>query len=97
MTCLLGADPAWLDAHREIRALHVRKSATYGTDSDRFRNFTAVSEVTGKPPEYYVALRMLEKLVRVVNMIDAGDAAAVKEWSDLASLGLVGEALRRRA
>ena len=96
MTCLLGGDEKWMDAHRELRALHIRKSATYGRDGDRFANFTAVAYATGKPPEYYVALRMIEKLARTVNMIDAGDADSVKEWADLASLGLCGEALRRR-
>jgi hypothetical protein len=94
--CLLGGDPAWMDAHRELRELHIRKSATYGRDDDPLRNFTAVAEVTGKPPEYYVALRMVEKLVRTLNMIDAGDGDSVKEWPDLASLALCGEALRRR-
>lgn len=91
-----GGDSDWLDAHAELRALHVRKSATYGTDTDRFENFSAVAEANGQPPEYYVAERMLEKLTRAFNMIRAGDSRAVKEWLDLASLALCAEALRRR-
>lgn len=88
-----GADQDWLEIHEGIRDLHVRKSATYGTDEDRFSNFTAVAAITGEPAELYVAERMLEKLARVVNMIRAGDADAVKEWPDLASLALCGGAI----
>lgn len=94
--CLLGGDPLWMDAHRELRALHIRKSATYGRDDDRFRNFTALASVTGEPPERYAIMRIIEKSVRALNMIDAGDADAVKEYADIASLGLCAEALRRR-
>lgn len=89
-------DPGWLEAHAELPPLHKRKSATYGHSEDSFANFTATEAVTGKPPEYAVALRMVEKLVRVVNMIDAGAEGDVREWLDLSSLALIGEALRRR-
>jgi hypothetical protein len=92
-----AADPGWLAAHRSLIALHLNKSGTYGTGGDRFANFSAVAEKTGRPPEYYVAERMIEKLTRAVNQMDAGDAAAVKEWPDLAGLALCGEALRARS
>jgi hypothetical protein len=89
-------DPLWIEAHAELAALHERKSATYGTDQEKFSNFIAVATVTGRPPELYIAERMIEKLTRTVNMIQAGDAQAVKEWPDLASLALCAEAIRRR-
>lgn len=92
-----GGDPGWLDAHRALVELHLRKSSTYGDDTDPFANFTAVAAKTGRAPEYYVAERMVEKLTRALNQMDAGDAAAVKEWPDLAGLALCGESLRRRS
>ena len=96
MTCLLNGDPLWMEAHHELRDLHLRKSATYGRDDDRFRNFTAVASLAGGPPERYALLRIIEKATRALNMIDAGDADAVAEYPDIGSLGLCCEALRRR-
>lgn len=91
-----SGDPHWLDAHAALRDLHVDKSSTYGTGGDKFRNFTAVGEVTGVPPERYALLRIIEKATRALNMIDAGRAGDVQEYPDIAGLGLCCEALRRR-
>jgi hypothetical protein len=85
-----------LAAHAELRSLHIEKSSTYGTDEDRLANFTESGLVLGKPPEYAVLVRCLDKLSRAVHMIEAGRADEVKEYPDLASLALCAEALRRR-
>jgi hypothetical protein len=92
----VGGDPGWIQSYRELLPLHLKKSATYGTDEDKLANFTEVGEITHYPEEYYVALRIIEKLRRAVNMIERGDENDVKEWPDCASLALCGEALRRR-
>jgi len=89
-----GCDTEWLEAHGALPALHERKSSTYGTDGDRFANFTAVARITGSPVERYALERLLEKTIRALNMIDAGAANDVGEYPDLASLALVCEALR---
>lgn len=91
-----GADRHWLAAHGDLIRLHVEKSSTYGSSGDRFANFTAIADATGAPPERYVLERILEKTTRALNMIDAGLAADVKEYPDIASLGLCAEALQRR-
>ncbi len=90
----LGGDPGWLEAHAELRTLHRRKSRTYGTVEDPLANFTAVAD--GQPAELYVIQRTIEKLTRAKNMIRAGEADAVVEYPDCASLMLCAEALRRR-
>lgn len=91
-----GADRQWLAAHGELIKLHVDKSSTYGAGTDRFANFHAVADTTGKPPEHYVLQRIIEKATRALNMIDGGIADDVREYPDIASLGLCAEALRRR-
>ena len=91
-----AGDPNWHDAHDELKALHVRKSATYGTDSDPLANFTEVAKIAGHDPERYVLLRIVEKCARALHMLDIDEAEAVKEYPDIASLALCGEALRRR-
>lgn len=85
-----------MEAHAELRALHVEKSSTYGTDDDPLANFSESAVMLGKPAEYAVLVRILDKASRAVHMIDAGSADDVKEWPDIASLALCAEALRRR-
>lgn len=89
-------DELWLEAHAELRDLHIGKSATYGTDRDRLANFSESAVVLGKPAEYAVLVRILDKAARAVHMIEAGRADEVAEYPDLASLSLCAEALRRR-
>lgn len=91
-----GGDIGWLSAYRELEALHLLKSASYGTERDKLANFTESARVLGKPAEYPVLVRMLDKLARAIHMIDNGEANQVKEYPDLASLSLCAEALRRR-
>lgn len=91
-----NADPGWLDAHHALLALHLRKSATYGQDSDRLANFTKLGEASDCPPERYAVLRIIEKALRALHQIDAGEAHLVHEYADLASLSLCAEALRKR-
>jgi hypothetical protein len=90
------ADRDWLAVHGELISLHVEKSSTYGDREDRLANFSAVAEATGEPPERYVLERMHEKTTRALNMIQSGQADRVREYPDLASLGIVCEAFRRR-
>lgn len=92
----LPGDPDWHDAHRELGDLHVEKSSTYGNGADPLANFTTLAAVAEQAPERYVLERIVEKCVRALNMIDAGDAVVVQEYPDIASLGLCAEALRRR-
>lgn len=89
-------DPNWLAAHAELVALHVRKSATYGTVGEPLLNFVEIGLATGRPPERYVWERLLEKTIRALNMIDAGLENDVVEAMDASSLALCAEALRRR-
>lgn len=91
-----ASDPDWVAVHGELQALHIRKSSTYGDVGDRLANFTAVAAATGAPPERYVLERMHEKTTRALNMIDSGQALEVREYQDLASLGIVCEAFLRR-
>lgn len=92
----VSGDMRWLEAHDELGALHLRKSATYGNSSDPLANFAGVAVIANQPPERYVLERIVEKCVRAINMIDAGAADDVKEYPDVASLALCAEALRRR-
>lgn len=89
-------DPDWVDAWQSLVALHHEKSSTYGKQADRLWNFTSLGQAAGQPPEYFAIARVVEKCVRALNMMDAGLADQVKEYPDIASLGLVAEALRRR-
>jgi len=89
-------DPGWRQAHKELLALHVEKSATYGSNADPLANFSESAAVLGKPAEYAVLVRVLDKVARAVHMIDAGKADLVKEYPDVASLALCAEALLRR-
>lgn len=92
----MTGDPLWIEAHDELRALHLRKSATYGTTADPLANFADIAAVANQQPERYVLERIVEKCSRALHMIDAGKADEVKEYPDVASLALCAEALRRR-
>lgn len=89
-------DPDFLAALVDIETLHKNKSSTYGTSEDSFANFTDVGRVTGKPPEYYALLRIVEKCSRAVHQIDAGNHDDVKEYPDIAGLALCCEALKQK-
>lgn len=95
MTVLHG-DPLWMEAWGKLGPLHLEKSSTYGTTADPLANFTDVAHLTGQPAERYALMRIVEKASRALHQIDAGDAQAVKEYPDIASLALCCEALRRR-
>jgi len=85
-----------LRAHAKLHVLHLEKSSTYGTYDDKLRNFTAVSDITGSPPEKYALERIIEKATRAMNMISMGDENDVVEYPDIAGLALCAEALRQR-
>lgn len=90
------SDPGWVEVHAELAVLHARKSGTYGTNEDAMANYTGTSEKLGQPDEYTPMVRMIEKLERAKNLIQAGRADEVKDWPDLAALAIGAEALRRR-
>ena len=92
----MKGDPGWLQAHRDLLALHLDKSSTYGTGADPLANFSAVSAITGDTPERYALQRIIEKASRAINQIDAGCSGDVKEYPDIAGLALCAEALRSR-
>lgn len=96
MTCILDADPHWVEAWQRLKALHVEKSSRYGREDDRLANFTAVAHVTGDAPERYPLLRIVEKCERALNMLAHGEALAVEEYEDIASLALCAHALQAR-
>lgn len=85
-----------MTVHLELKHLHCRKSATYGTELDALANYTATSEQLGEPPEYTAMVRIIEKLERAKNLIRSGRANDVKDWPDIAGLAIGAEALRRR-
>lgn len=90
------SDPGWIGGWRELKHMHQRKSSTYGDDAEPLANFTKLATLTGAVPERYALERLVEKSVRALHMIDAGDADGVAEYPDIASLALCAEALRRR-
>lgn len=92
----VSGDPNWLAGWRELELLHRRKSSTYGTEDDALANFVKIGEAKAQDPEVYVLDRMMEKLIRCMHMLQAGDGGKIEEWPDLASLALCAEALRRR-
>lgn len=89
-------DPGWLEVHGELLALHVEKSADYGSPEDAMSNYVLTSEAVGEPDEFACWLRMHEKVVRALNLIRAGRADENKEGADVAALAIGAEALRRR-
>ena len=89
-------DPDFLAALVDIEALHKRKSARYGTDEDRFDNFTRVAQSRDQDPGVYIIDRIQEKLVRIQNMQKHGDTIEEEDWLDIASCALCGEAMRRK-
>ena len=93
---VIPGDPHWHAAHRELRDLHIRKSATYGNGDDPLANFSKIAAVANQDSERYALERIVEKAARALHMIDAGRGADVKEYPDIASLALCAEALKRR-
>jgi hypothetical protein len=89
-------DPLWREAHGDLMALHLSKSATYGSDDDRLANLVEVAKVSGDAPERYALLRITEKVRRALNMLESGRFGEIEEFMDIAGLALCAEALRRR-
>lgn len=90
-------DPYWLEAWGELVRTHVQKSGGYGTDADGLANFTGVAAITGDPAWLYPCRRILEKLTRVESLAKQGRVDELaEEFTDIASLALCAEALRRR-
>ena len=91
-----GGDPEYLRLLDELRALHVTKSAGYGTKADPLANFLTVAAHSGQPAFVYPVLRAIEKLSRWSSLYAQGRVDELEEEHlDVASLLLCAEALRR--
>lgn len=92
----MSGDPGWVKVHAELLPLHESKSDSYGTPEDAMSNYTTTAQAFGEPDEFPCALRIHEKLIRCENLLRAGRADEIKEWTDIAALAIGAEALRRR-
>lgn len=81
----------------EMRVLHAKKSAQYGTGSDAFANFTLVATAKNQPLWVYPIDRIIEKCQRVLTMTEQGRHGADMDLLDIANLGVIVEVMRRRA
>jgi hypothetical protein len=91
------SDPFWLEAHAELVEVHREKSGGYGTGEDPLANFTGVAAITGEPAWLYPCRRAVEKLTRIESLAAQGRVGELgEEFTDVASLMLCAEALRRR-
>lgn len=82
-----GGHPEYMKVLDERRALHIEKSAGYGTGDDPFANFSAVAQMTGQPRYLYPVHRTIEKLTRVLSLHAQGRVDELEEeFKDCASL-----------
>lgn len=94
-------DPDFLAALDELRALHLSKGHDYADATDPLRNYVESARRGGVEVWRSAWLRLLEKQIRLENLI--GKAAAPNHESledtlmDLAALALIVRSLRRRA
>lgn len=93
-------DPSGSDQYsailKELEELHSLKSGGYGTGEDPYNNFSAVAVLTGQPRYLYATLRAIEKLTRVLSLHEQGRVEELsEEFTDIASLAICAEALRR--
>jgi hypothetical protein len=85
----------WRRVHAGLLALHIEKSAGYGTGSDPFANFTAIGALTGQPRYVYPVHRAIEKLTRCLSLMAQGREDELgEEFTDVASLLICAEAQR---
>lgn len=81
----------------ELRELHIKKSADYGTDEDRFANINAAKEV-GIDPVLGCWLRAKDKVKRLDQFFRAGslvNESAEDSFMDLAAYCLIAVSLGR--
>ena len=82
-----GGHPEYVKLLEERLALHIEKSAGYGTEADPFANFTAVAQLYGQPRYLYPILRSIEKLTRCLSLHAQGRTGELEEeFCDIASL-----------
>lgn len=67
----MSGHPKFLAVLEEIKALHIKKSADYGTDEDALGNISA-SEELGIPAWKGAVLRMGDKWARIKTMCKKG-------------------------
>lgn len=88
--------PYFIEESKALLDLHLLKSGGYGTGSDPFANFTAVSAVTGRARYEYPIERIVEKVTRLRSLIDQGRIAELgEEYRDIAGLSLCAVAMLR--
>jgi hypothetical protein len=88
--------PEYIKLLDELKSLHLLKSKGYGTSADPFANFTAVSVARNQPRFVYAVDRAQEKLTRVYSLIaQERYEESGEEFTDLASLFLCAESMRR--
>lgn len=91
------AEEHYWKIHDEIKELHRKKGADYGTDDDPFANLRAAGEF-GLPPWVGVALRMEDKMRRIKAFIRKGqleNESVEDSLLDLANYAMLGLALYR--
>lgn len=90
-------DTRFLDAIEEIRALHLKKNADYGTNEDPYANVRA-SEGWGVPPWQGAMIRATDKVIRLQKFAATGELAnepVEDAFLDLATYALIALVLYR--
>lgn len=91
-------DPGVLQALNELRSLHNRKSADYGSEEDALANYAA-AERSGDPAWRSAWHRVVEKVARVETFCRRGkltNEQAEESLADLALTAVITLALYRR-
>lgn len=91
------AEEFYWEIHDEIKELHRKKGADYGTDSDPFANLRAAEDF-GLEPWLGVALRMDDKMKRIKAFVRNGNLqneSLADSFIDLANYAMLGLALYR--
>jgi hypothetical protein len=86
-------------AHHMLLELHIEKSRRYGNNNDKLNNFVQVAAATGHDEIEYPVERIIEKCIRVLEIVRNGVHAEVQEMdelTDIAGLALCAESLRMR-
>lgn len=92
-----GGDPKYLSMLEELRDLHIKKAADYGTGEDPLANLRA-SKLLGIEPWIGAILRMSDKLFRVHSLIKNGslkNESIEDNLIDMSSYALLALLLKR--
>jgi len=94
-----SAEEHYWEAHEEIKALHKKKGADYGTQNDPFNNLRA-AETFGIPSYIGVMLRMEDKMSRLRAFVRNGslkNESVEDTLLDLANYSILALALYRES